>query len=179
MNKVADNSFDRKNVLKKLVDEISIIEDKIKVAEDKIKKFDKQRDMIEIRLIKGKISEETADSLEKEIEADTEKIKYNLGSLDTELRLKNKDYWKFTNKDNNIVEELDNIDDDNLRYKIIHEEIKEIKVERIDDSNAKLHVMYMFDDSYVIYDLETRKRKVYLCGEEIKVDYLKRFEKKR
>ena len=50
---------------------------------------------------------------------------------------------------------------------------------RIDDSNAKLHVMYMFDDSYVIYDLETRKRKVYLCGEEIKVDYLKRFEKKR
>ena len=179
MNKVADNSFDRKNVLKKLVDEIGILEDKIKVAEDKIKKFDKQRDMIEIRLIKGKISEETADSLEKEIEADTEKIKYNLGSLETELRLKNKDYWKFTNKDNNIVEELDNIDDDNLRYKIIHEEIKEIKVERIDDSNAKLHVMYMFDDSYVIYDLETRKRKVYLCGEEIKVDYLKRFEKKR
>ena len=179
MNKVADNSFDRKNVLKKLVDEIGILEDKIKVAEDKIKKFDKQRDMIEIRLIKGKISEETADSLEKEIEADTDKIKYNLGSLETELRLKNKDYWKFTNKDNNIVEELDNIDDDNLRYKIIHEEIKEIKVERIDDSNAKLHVMYMFDDSYVIYDLETRKRKVYLCGEEIKVDYLKRFEKKR
>ena len=83
------------------------------------------------------------------------------------------------NKDNNIVEELDNIVDDNLRYKIIHEEIKEIKVERIDDSNAKLHVMYMFDDSYVIYDLETRKRKVYLCGEEIKFDYLKRFEKKR
>ena len=179
MNKVADNSFDRKNVLKKLVDEIGILEDKIKVAEDKIKKFDKQRDMIEIRLIKGKISEETADSLEKKIEADTEKIKYNLGSLETELRLKNKDYWKFTNKDNNIVEELDNIDDDNLRYKIIHEEIKEIKVERLDDSNAKLHVMYMFDDSYVIYDLETRKRKVYLCGEEIKVDYLKRFEKKR
>lgn len=179
MNKVADNSFDRKNVLKKLVDEIAILEDKIKVAEDKIKKFDKQRDMIEIRLIKGKISEETADSLEKEIEDDTEKIKCNLGSLETELRLKNKDYWKFTNKDNNIVEELDNIVDDNLRYKIIHEEIKEIKVERIDDSNAKLHVMYMFDNSYVIYDLETRKRKVYLCGEEIKVDYLKRFEKKR
>lgn len=178
MNKVADNSFDRKNVLKKLVDEIAILEDKIKVAEDKITKFDKQRDMIEIRLIKGKISEEVADSLEKEIEADREKMKYNLGSLEAELRLKNKDYWKFTNKDNNIVEELDNIVDDNLRHKIIHEEIKEIKVERIDDCNVKLYVMYMFDNSYVIYDLETRRRKVYLCGEEIKVDYLNRFLKK-
>ena len=98
--------------------------------------------------------------------------------LEAELRLKNKDYWKFTNKDNNIVEELDNIVDDNLRHKIIHEEIKEIKVERIDDCNVKLYVMYMFDNSYVIYDLETRRRKVYLCGEEIKVDYLNRFLKR-
>lgn len=64
-------------------------------------------------------------------------------------------------------------------FAVMAESETRTRVERIDDSNAKLHVMYMFDNSYVIYDLETRKRKVYLCGEEIKVDYLKRFEKKR
>lgn len=181
MNKISGgfgSENERGKILKKLVDEIGVLEDKIRVANEKINGFTKQRDMVEIRLIKGKISEETAESLEKEIEDDLLKTKKLVGNLETELRLKNKDFWKFKGKDN-IVEELDNINDDSVRYKIIHEEIKEIKVERISDKYVKLHVMYMFDNSYVIYDVEPRKRKIYLCGEEIKLDYLKRFEKKR
>lgn len=174
-NKIIESKRDKSSLLKKLVDEIAILEDKIKTAEDKISKFSKQRDMIEIRLIKGKISEKAAECLEKEIEDDTERIKHVLESLTTELRLKNHEFSSFTNKDGNLVEELSDISDDTVRYNIIHEEIKMIKVERLGYSSVKLHVMYRFHDEWTVYDIDTKRKKLYLCGEEIEYNYQRRF----
>lgn len=174
-NKIIESKRDKSPLLKKLVDEIAILEDKIKTAEDKISKFDKQRDMIEIRLIKGKISEKAAECLEKEIEDDTERIKHVLEGLTTELRLKNHEFSSFTNKDDNLVEELSYISDDTVRYNIIHEEIKMIKVERLGYSSVKLYVMYRFHEEWTVYDIDTKRKKLYLCGEEIKYDYQRRF----
>lgn len=174
-NKIIESKRDKSPLLKKLVDEIAILEDKIKTAEDKISKFSKQRDMIEIRLIKGKISEKAAECLEKEIEDDTERIKHVLESLTTELRLKNHEFSSFTNKDDNLVEELSDISDDTVRYNIIHEEIKMIKVERLGYSSVKLHVMYRFHEEWTVYDIDTKRKKLYLCGEEIKYNYQRRF----
>lgn len=174
-NKIIESKRDKSSLLKKLVDDISVLEDKIKTAEDKISKFDKQRDMIEIRLIKGKISEKAAECLEKEIEDDTERIKHVLESLTTELRLKNHEFSSFTNKDDNLVEELSDISDDNVRYNIIHEEIKMIKVERLGYSSVKLYVMYRFHEEWTVYDIDTKRKKLYLCGEEIKYNYQRRF----
>lgn len=174
-NKIIESKRDKSPLLKKLVDDIAILEDKIKTAEDKISKFSKQRDMIEIRLIKGKISEKAAECLEKEIEDDTERIKHVLEGLTTELRLKNHEFSSFTNKDDNLVEELSDISDDNVRYNIIHEEIKMIKVERLGYSSVKLHVMYRFHEEWTVYDIDTKRKKLYLCGEEIEYDYQRRF----
>lgn len=174
-NKIIESKRDKSPLLKKLVDDISVLEDKIKTAEDKISKFSKQRDMIEIRLIKGKISEKAAECLEKEIEDDTERIKHVLESLTTELRLKNHEFSSFTNKDDNLVEELSDISDDTVRYNIIHEEIKMIKVERLGYSSVKLHVMYRFHEEWTVYDIDTKRKKLYLCGEEIKYNYQRRF----
>lgn len=174
-NKIIESKRDKSSLLKKLVDEIAILEDKIKTAEDKISKFSKQRDMIEIRLIKGKISENAAECLEKEIEDDTERIKHVLESLTTELRLKNHEFSSFTNKDDNLFEELSDISDDTVRYNIIHEEIKMIKVERLGYSSVKLYVMYRFHEEWTVYDIDTKRKKLYLCGEEIKYNYQRRF----
>lgn len=174
-NKIIESKRDKSPLLKKLVDDISVLEDKIKTAEDKISKFSKQRDMIEIRLIKGKISEKAAECLEKEIEDDTERIKHVLESLTTELRLKNHEFSSFTNKDDNLFEELSDISDDTVRYNIIHEEIKMIKVERLGYSSVKLYVMYRFHEEWTVYDIDTKRKKLYLCGEEIKYNYQRRF----
>lgn len=174
-NKIIESKRDKSPLLKKLVDDIAILEDKIKTAEDKISKFSKQRDMIEIRLIKGKISEKAAECLEKEIEDDTGRIKHVLESLTTELRLKNHEFSSFTNKDDNLVEELSDISDDTVRYNIIHEEIKMIKVERLGYSSVKLHVMYRFHEEWTVYDIDTKRKKLYLCGEEIEYNYQRRF----
>lgn len=174
-NKIIESKRDKSPLLKKLVDDISVLEDKIKTAEDKISKFSKQRDMIEIRLIKGKISEKAAECLEKEIEDDTERIKHVLESLTTELRLKNREFSSFTNKDDNLFEELSDISDDTVRYNIIHEEIKMIKVERLGYSSVKLYVMYRFHEEWTVYDIDTKRKKLYLCGEEIKYNYQRRF----
>lgn len=174
-NKIIESKRDKSPLLKKLVDDISVLEDKIKTAEDKISKFSKQRDMIEIRLIKGKISEKAAECLEKEIEDDTERIKHVLESLTTELRLKNHEFSSFTNKDDNLVGELSDISDDTVRYNIIHEEIKMIKVERLGYSSVKLYVMYRFHEEWTVYDIDTKRKKLYLCGEEIKYNYQRRF----
>ena len=176
-NKIIESKRDKSSLLKKLVDEIAILEDKIKTAEDKITKFSKQRDMIEIRLIKGKISEKAAECLEKEIEDDTERIKHVLEGLTTELRLKNHEFSSFTNKDDNLFEELSDISDDLVKSNIIHEEIKMIKVERLGYSSVKLHVMYRFHDEWTVYDIDTKRKKLYLCGEEIKYDYQRRFRR--
>lgn len=174
-NKIIESKRDKSSLLNKLVDEIAILEDKIKTAEDKISKFSKQRDMIEIRLIKGKISEKAAECLEKEIEDDTERIKRVLGGLTTELRLKNHEFSSFTNKDDDLFEELSDISDDTVRYNIIHEEIKMIKVERLGYSSVKLYVMYRFHEEWTVYDIDTKRKKLYLCGEEIKYNYQRRF----
>lgn len=174
-NKIIESKRDKSSLLKKLVDDISVLEDKIKTAEDKISKFSKQRDMIEIRLIKGKISEKAAECLEKEIEDDTVRIKHVLEGLTTELRLKNHEFSSFTNKDDNLVEELSDISDDNVRYNIIHEEIKMIKVDRLGYSSVKLYVMYRFHEEWTVYDIDTKRKKLYLCGEEIKYNYQRRF----
>ena len=174
-NKIIESKRDKSPLLKKLVDEIAILEDKIKTAEDKILKFNKQRDMIEIRLIKGKISEKAAECLEKEIEDDTERIKHVLESLTTELRLKNHEFSSFTNKDDNLFEELSDISDDLVKSNIIHEEIKMIKVERLGYSSVKLYVMYRFHEEWTVYDIDTKRKKLYLCGEEIEYNYHKRF----
>ena len=174
-NKIIESKRDKSSLLKKLVDEIAILEDKIKTAKDKISRFSKQRDMIEIRLIKGKISEKAAECLEKEIEDDTERIKHVLESLTTELRLKNHEFSSFTNKDDNLFEELSDISDDTVRYNIIHEEIKMIKVERLGYSSVKLYVMYRFHEEWTVYDIDTKRKKLYLNGIEIIYNYQKRF----
>lgn len=174
-NRLIESKRDKSSMLKKIVDDISVLESKISTAEDKIARFSKQRDMIEIRLIRGKISEKAAELLEKEIEDDMERIKHVLEGLTTELRLKNHEFSSFTNKDDNLFEELSEIKDDTVRYNIIHEEIKMIKVERLSTSSVKLHVLYRFHEKYTVYNIDTKKKKLFLNGIEIIYDYFRRY----
>lgn len=174
-HKVIMSDRDKSSIIRKIVDDIGILEDKIRVCEDKIKRYSKQRDMIEIRLIRGKISEEAAESLEKEIEDDTERMKHEMESLNIELRMKNREYGSFNRRNDDVVAELDKIEDDKIRYNIIHEEIKMIKIERTDKSHFRMHVMYSFDDDWTVYDIESKKMKLMLCGVEIDFKYKRRF----
>lgn len=104
-------------------------------------------------------------------------MKHVLEGLTTELRLKNHEFSSFTNKDDNLVEELSNISDDLVKSNIIHEEIKMIKIERLGYSSVKLYVMYRFHEEWTIYDIDTKRKKLYLCSEEIEYDYQRRFRR--
>lgn len=126
-------SFSREkseDTLRALIDDIAELEKKIDVAEKKIQENRQKQDKVEIRLIMGKISEQAATSLEEEIGRDTEQIKHVLESFRAELRLKNEEFKSFDMRDNRIVENLEAIQDDETRAKIVHEEIKKIIFER-------------------------------------------------
>lgn len=97
--------------------------------------------------------------------------------LTTELRLKNHEFSSFTNKDDNLFEELSDITDDLVKSNIIHEEIKMIKVERLGYSFVKLHVLYRFHEEWTVYDIDTKRKKLFLGGIEIIYDYQRRFRR--
>ena len=50
-----------------------------------------------------------------------------------------------------------------------------IKVERLGNSYVKLHVLYRFNEEWTIYDIYTKRKKLYLNGIEIIYNYQRRF----
>lgn len=167
------------DILKKLIDDISDLENKIDIATEKITDFRKKQDMIETRLIMGKISETAAENLEADIKSEIKKISEKLTSWNTELSLKNTEYGSFDNRFDNQVAELDSITDDTVRYNIVHEEISLIKLERLSKTEVKLHIKFNYTDKFEIYDLFTgiHHNKLSFSGIEIPFVKYKRFDR--
>lgn len=179
MHRTAFSKESKADTLKKLVDDIATLENKIDTCDKRLLECKTQIERIETRLIKGKISEELAERLESEIESDIEKINRQKAGFFSELSIKNKDFNSFDKRDDRIVEELESITDDTVRRNLIHEEIKKIIYERIDKRNLKIHVLYVFDDEFTVYDLETRFFKLSLCGIDIPFQNLNRYSRAR
>ena len=114
-----------------LLKEIFAITKKIETGKKRVTELNKQIDKIQERIINGKIKEALGDSMIIKRQEEQEELIDNIAHWKTELFNKSA-YWHATEMidDPEMNNDYSSVIDDEKRYKLIHEAIKEIVVEK-------------------------------------------------
>lgn len=156
--------------------QIRVLNQKRNVCKKNIDKVLLSLDRLNERIVLGKISNEKANSLEHDLDKEKrdnenmiEKYVEQIFALETFIA-------NAEHKDNIInIDNIAGIQDDKLRYDIIHEHIKQLLVEKIKDGLLKVIVTAKVGVEFTYY-ITTRNRKIYGSQFDINKAYTKSVE---
>ena len=123
-------TLDKESILKNIESKVQYNMRKQKTLVDKLSEIQRQRDTIEERLIKGRLSEDKAEQLHSELDKEEKQNKQRMKELVDE-------YEELMQRGNAIYESKDvainyDTDDKNERYDIVHSVIDKVMLKRDD-----------------------------------------------
>ena len=144
--------------------QIEVLKQKIKKINIDIENNNKAYSILNKRIIMQKISEEDGEAIEKELDSTKKELEKKLNDYTNKVaeieqilfNMNSSSAFKHINADN-----IADIEDDSLRYEIIHETIDYCMVEKVADSIVKLEVHAKYVDATFTYYATTRNRKIY------------------
>ena len=144
--------------------QIEVLKQKIEKINIDIENNNKAYTLLNKRIIMQKITEEDGELIEKELDSTKKELEkklneYNNKVAEIEQILFNMNTSIAFNHIN--VDNIADIEDDSLRYEIIHEMIDYCMVEKVVDSIVKLEVHAKYIDAAFTYYATTRNRKIY------------------
>jgi len=144
--------------------QIEVLKQKIEKINIDIENNNKAYTLLNKRIIMQKITEEDGELIEKELDSTKKELEkklneYNNKVAEIEQILFNMNTSIAFNHIN--VDNIADIEDDSLRYEIIHEMIDYCMVEKVADSIVKLELYAKYIDAAYTYYVTTRNRKIY------------------
>lgn len=118
-----------KKMRTELYKEIMALNKKIETGRKKLTEFEKQIERIQQRIVLGKMKESLGDSMLAEIYDQQEELTDKIAHWETEAFQKSS-YWHVTDMLEDEGKDISSVTDDEKRYELIHEAIKEIIIEK-------------------------------------------------
>ncbi|CAG9894115.1 hypothetical protein BOVA604_2019 [Bacteroides ovatus] len=144
--------------------QIEVLKQKIEKIKINIENNNKAYTLLNKRIIMQKISEEDGEAIEKELDSTKKELEKKLNEYNNKVaeieqilfNINSSTGFKHIN-----IDDIADIEDDSLRYEIIHEIIDYCMVEKVADSIVKLEVHAKYIDATFTYYATTRNRKIY------------------
>lgn len=144
--------------------QIDILKQKIEKINIDIDNNNKAYSILNKRIIMQKISEEDGESIEKELDATKKELEKKLNDYNNKVSEIEQILFNMNSSIacNDIdIDKIADIEDDNLRYQIIHEMIDYCTVEKVANSIVKLTIHAKYLQTTYTYYVTTRNRKIY------------------
>lgn len=144
--------------------QIEVLKQKIEKINIDIENNNKAYSILNKRIIMQKITEEDGELIEKELDSTKKELEKKLNEYNNKVaeieqilfNMNTSIAFKHINIDN-----IADIEDDSLRYEIIHEMIDYCLIEKVADSIVKLELYAKHIDTAYTYYVTTRNRKIY------------------
>lgn len=144
--------------------QIEVLKQKIEKINIDIENNNKAYSILNKRIIMQKITEEDGELIEKELDSTKKELEKKLNDYTNKVaeieqilfNMNSSTAFKHIN-----IDDIADIEDDNLRYEIIHEMIDYCMVEKVADSIVKLEIHAKYIDATFTYYATTRNRKIY------------------
>lgn len=144
--------------------QIEILKQKIEKINIDIENNNKAYSILNKRIIMQKISEEDGEAIEKELDTTKKELEKKLNDYNNKVAEIEQILFNMNSSitSNNIdIDKIADIEDDNLRYEIIHEMIDYCTVEKVANSIVKLTIHAKYLQTTYTYYVTTRNRKIY------------------
>ncbi|WP_270539625.1 recombinase family protein [Bacteroides zhangwenhongii] len=144
--------------------QIEVLKQKIEKINIDIENNNKAYSILNKRIIMQKISEEDGELIEKELDSTKKELEKKLNEYNNKVaeieqilfNMNTSIAFKHIN-----IDDIADIEDDNLRYEIIHEIIDYCMVEKVANSIIKLELYAKHINTAYTYYVTTRNRKIY------------------
>lgn len=144
--------------------QIEVLKQKIEKINIDIENNNKAYSILNKRIIMQKITEEDGEAIEKELDSTKKELEKKLNDYTNKVaeieqilfNINTSIAFKHIN-----IDDIADIEDDNLRYEIIHEMIDYCMIEKVADSIIKLELYAKHIDTAYTYYVTTRNRKIY------------------
>ena len=154
--------------------QIEVLKQKIEKINIDIENNNKAYSILNKRIIMQKISEEDGELIEKELDSTKKELEKKLNEYNNKVaeieqilfNMNTSIAFKHIN-----IDDIADIEDDNLRYEIIHEIIDYCMVEKVANSIIKLELYAKHINTAYTYYVTTRNRKIYNKDFRIEEEY--------